>query len=78
MSRIINKKKNDMIKEKRGASFEEIVSMGVLLDVKINKNYPDQEFEIYSFQDYAWVVVVGKNPNRFITAYKSRKLKKEY
>jgi hypothetical protein len=78
MSRIVNKKKNDLIKEHRGASFEEIVSEGVLLDVKINKNYPNQEFEIYYFQKYVWVVVVGKNPDRFITAYKSRKLKKEY
>ncbi len=66
------------MKEQRGATFEEIISEGFLLDVRENKNYPDQEFEIYSFHEYVWVVVVGKNPSRFITAYKSRKLKKEY
>lgn len=78
MSRNINKKKNEIIKEQRGAYFEEIVSEGVLLDVRINKNYPGQEYEIYFFQKYVWVVVVGKSPSRFITAYRSRKLKKEY
>lgn len=78
MSRIINKKKSDLIKLNRGASFEEIVSGGILLDVRKNENYPDQEYEIYFFEKYVWVVVVGKKPDRFITAYKSRKLKKEY
>jgi hypothetical protein len=78
VGRIVNKKKNDLIKDLRGASFEEIVSEGVLLDVRINKNYQSQEFEIYFYQNYVWVIVVGKDPNRFITAYKSRKLKKEY
>ncbi len=75
---MINKKKNDLIKLHRGASFEEIVIGGVLLDVRKNDKYPNQEYEIYLFENYVWVLVVGKNPNRFITAYKSRKLKKEY
>lgn len=78
MSRNINEKKNQKLKEQRGVTFEEIVSEGVLLDVKENKKYPDQEFEIYLFQKYVWVVVIGKSPSRYITAYKSRKLKKEY
>ena len=56
----------------------EIVDGGELLATLENKNYPGQYLKIYSFSDYAWVVVIGENPPRFITHYKSRKFKKIY
>lgn len=78
MKRQINRTKSAKVKSERGHSPEEIVEKGELLDVKENPKDADQEFEVYFFENYVWVVVTGKNPPRFITAFKSRKLKKEY
>lgn len=74
----INSSKSRKIQETRGASFEDVVTEGVLLDTRDNPNYSDQYLEIYHFQDYVWVVIVGSNPERYITMFKSRKLKKEF
>ncbi len=74
----INQKKNKKLKEERGFSVEEIVTSGTLIDVIKNTNYKDQLYYIYSFENYAWVVVVGQKPDRYITHYKSRKAKKRY
>lgn len=76
--RKINQIKNRQLKQGRGASFEDIVLNGVLLDVRENLNYKDQYLMIYEYQKYVWVVVVGESPDRFITLYKSRKFKKEF
>jgi hypothetical protein len=78
MSRQINRKKDEKTKATRGHSVLEIVDSGELLVTLENKNYPGQFLKIYKFNDYAWVVVVGENPSRFITHYKSRKFKKIY
>lgn len=74
----INSKKNQKLKQERGYAVDEIVNGGVLVDVLENPNYENQFYYIYSFDNYAWVVVVGKNPDRYITHYKSRKAKKRY
>ncbi|MCB0411018.1 MAG: DUF4258 domain-containing protein, partial [Bdellovibrionales bacterium] len=74
----VNPRKNKKLKEERGASFEDIVENGKLLDVRNNPRYPDQYLLIYAFENYAWVVVAGENPDRFITLYRSRKFKKEF
>ncbi len=76
--RKVNPRKNKKLKEERGAGFEDIVASGTLLDTRENPQYPDQYLMIYSYQNYAWVIVVGENPDRFITLYKSRKFKKEF
>ena len=73
-----NPAKSAKVKEARGYAPEEIAVLGKLLDVLRNPNYPNQELEIYWFENYVWVVITGTNPSRFITAYKSRKLKKRY
>ena len=76
--KLLNARKNENLKKERGASFEEIVENGKLLDVKENPRYPGQFISIYAFDNYAWVVVTGEDPDRFITLYKSRKFKKEF
>jgi len=78
MMKRINSKKDQKLKKERGFSVEEIVSGGSLLDVLENPNYEDQFYYVFSFENYAWIVVVGQNPNRYITHYKSRKAKKRY
>ncbi len=70
--------KSKRIRELRGYLIEEVVSEGVLLDVRENPKYPDQYVEIYYFRDYVWAVIPGVNPERYITMFLSRKLKKEY
>jgi hypothetical protein len=74
----INQRKNEKLKKERGASFENIVENGKLLDVRENPRYPGQYILIYAYENYAWVVIAGENPDRFITLYKSRKFKKEF
>lgn len=76
--RKINPIKNQKIKAERGASFEEVVTEGLLLDVRQNSKYPDQFVEVYLFDDYVWAVITGEDPSRYITMYKSKKLKKEF
>ena len=78
MGRRTNPKKSARVKAARGHSPDEIAMLGEFLDVLENPKYPGQELEIYYLENYVWVVVTGKRPDRFITAYKSRKLKKRY
>lgn len=74
----LNPRKNLKIREERGASIEEVITNGELLDVRENPKYTDQVIEIYFYRDYIWAVICGVNPDRYITMYKSRKLKKEF
>lgn len=69
-------KKSKKIKAERGFTPEEIILGGELLDVLENKNYAGQNIEVYWFCDYVWAVVV--DGERLVSAWKSRKLKKEY
>lgn len=66
------------MKFERGFSPEEVITGGELLGVKENENYPDQEIEIYWFDNYAWEVPVDRVTRRPITAWKSHKAKKEF
>ncbi|MEK2645222.1 hypothetical protein [Bdellovibrio sp. BCCA] len=74
----VNPTKSRKIQKLRGYLIEEVVIEGVLLDVRENPSYPEQYIEVYYFKDYVWAVISGSNPDRYITMYRSRKLKKEY
>lgn len=68
--------KSIKVKSERGFSPEEVVMGGKLLAMRENKNYPGQTVEVYLFNDYVWAVVV--EGDRLVSAWKSRKLKKEF
>ena len=70
--------KSHKILKERGTAIEEVVIEGQLLDVRENPKYPEQYVEIYFYKEYVWAVITGINPERYITMYKSRKLKKEF
>lgn len=74
----VNRVKNEKIQAERGASIEEVLLHGRLLDVRTNTKYPGQFVEIYFYREYVWAVITGTKPDRYITMYKSRKLKKEF
>lgn len=78
MKRETNPNKAAKVKGLRGATPEEVATEGRLVDTKVHPAYPDQLIEIYLYKDYAWALIVGLHPPRYITAYRSRKLKKEY
>jgi hypothetical protein len=74
----INPSKNRKISAQRGATIEEVVTRGRYLDVRKHPKYENQWVEIYYYQAYFWAVITGVEPDRYITMYKSRKLKKEF
>jgi uncharacterized DUF497 family protein len=78
MKRPINQNKNQLNVKKRGISVEEIFEKGELLDVIDHPKRNDQQYEIYNFNEYAWVVVISKDDNRYVTHFKSRQAKKRY
>ena len=78
MDRRTNPRKRAKLKSERGHTPEEIATFGKLIEVLENPRYPNQELEVYLFENYVWVVVTGINPDRFVTAYKSRKFNKRY
>ena len=78
VKRQVNKAKDNKNKEHRGRSVLEIVENGVLLSTLKNPNHPGQYLRIYRYQNYAWVVVVGEAPPRYVTHYPSRKFRKKY
>lgn len=81
-----NPKKNILLKEQRGISFEQVVlhiDNGDLIDViaHTNKNkYPHQKILIVKIKSYIYAVpFVEKNKERFLkTIIPSRKLTKKY
>ena len=81
-----NPKKNILLKEQRGISFEQVVlhiDKGDLIDVisHTNKNkYPHQKILIVKIKSYIYAVpFVEKNKERFLkTIIPSRKLTKKY
>lgn len=74
----INQKKNQQVKSERGVGVEEIWSDGILVDTVDHPKRPDQKYEIYNLNNYAWVVVVNKRPERYITHFPSRAAKRKY
>jgi uncharacterized DUF497 family protein len=79
-------KKSELLKRKRGISFDELaelITSESLLAVREHPNprrYPEQKIFIVDVGGYAWVVPFEKRGNklRLITAYPSRKWTKVY
>lgn len=78
MKRRTHDQKRKVVQAKHGVSPEQVAESGVLLAVRKNPKYPGQVLEIYFYQAYVWAVVVDLEDGRFVTAYRSRKLKKEF
>ena len=81
-----NKEKNNLLKETRGISFEEIVfaiSNDSLLEViehSNKKRYPNQKMFIVEIKDYAYIVPFVENKDKYFlkTIYPSREATKKY
>ena len=78
-----NSEKNEMLKRKRGLSFEEITLMiesGQILSVEENPNRPDQKIYILEIDNYAVVVPFVERENEIFlkTAFPSRKYSKRF
>jgi len=81
-----DKEKNNLLKETRGISFEEIVfaiSNNNLLEVIGNSNkekYPNQKMFIVEIRDYAYIVPFVEDKNKYFlkTIYPSREATKKY
>jgi uncharacterized DUF497 family protein len=78
-----NAEKNEILKQTRGISFEEIVFLiqsGQLLGIEENPDYPNQKTYIVEVENYAVVVpfVEAENEIFLKTAFPSRKYTKQY
>jgi uncharacterized DUF497 family protein len=78
-----NAEKNEILKQTRGISFEEIVFLiqsGQLLGIEENPGYPNQKTYIVEVENYAVVVpfVEAENEIFLKTAFPSRKYTKQY
>lgn len=81
-----NEEKNDLLKQERGVSFEEIVTHileGDLLQIEDHPNqerYPGQKYFIVRIDDYAYVVpFVEKDNDVFLkTIYPSRRATRQF
>jgi uncharacterized DUF497 family protein len=75
--------KNEILKQKRGISFEEIaylIQSGKLLAVEENPGHPHQKIYIVEVENYAVVVPFVETDNEIFlkTAFPSRKYTKRY
>ncbi|MCH7479176.1 MAG: toxin [SAR324 cluster bacterium] len=79
-----SERKNRVLKEKRGISFERIVEEipGALLDVRENPSgkHPNQRIFILNIENYPWVVPFEETAEAIflITAFPDRRLKREF
>lgn len=81
-----NEEKDRLLKERRGVSFEQIVThilQGDLLQVEEHPNqekYPGQKYFIVRIDDYVYVVpFIEKDNDAFLkTIYPSRKATRQY
>ena len=81
-----NDEKNNIIKETRDISFEEIVlaiSNGKILDIVEHPNkekYPNQKMFIIEVRNYAYIVPFVEDDKKYFlkTIYPSREATKEY
>ncbi|MCB9006158.1 MAG: toxin [Ardenticatenaceae bacterium] len=78
-----NAEKNEILKQMRGISFEEIVFLiqsGQLLGIEENPGYPNQKIYIVEVENYAVVVPFVETENEIFlkTAFPSRKHTKQY
>ncbi len=75
--------KNEILKAKRGISFEEIaylIESSQILGIEENSGIPDQKIYILEIENYAVIVPFVKKDNEIFlkTAFPSRKYTKRY
>jgi len=75
--------KNEILKAKRGISFDEIalsIQSGQILGIEENPGRPDQKLYILEIESYAVIVPFVENDNEIFlkTAFPSRKYTKRY
>ncbi|MCB8978945.1 MAG: toxin [Ardenticatenaceae bacterium] len=75
--------KNEILKQTRGISFEEIVFLiqsGNLLGIEENPGHPNQKIYVVEVENYAVIVPFVENDNEIFlkTAFPSRKYTKKY
>ncbi len=75
--------KNELLKVKRGISFEEIaflIESGKMLGIEENPRRPDQKIYILEVEGYAVIVPFVENDNEIYlkTAFPSQKYTKRY
>ena len=78
-----DQEKNEMLKMKRGISFEEVVLLiesGQLLDIKEHRSRPDQKIYVLAINKYAFIVPFVEKENEIFlkTIFPSRKYTKIY
>lgn len=71
-------KKNKKLKEERGLGFEDLLALGDLIDIIAHPKKEGQELWIIKYENACWVVVYEAMRGRFVTLYKSSKMKKRY
>jgi uncharacterized DUF497 family protein len=75
--------KNELLKQERGISFEEIaylIESGIVIGIEENPGYPNQKMYILEIDNYAIVVPYVENDDAIFlkTAFPSRKYTKKY
>jgi hypothetical protein len=78
-----SQEKNEILKAKRGISFEEIallIESGEILGIEENPARPDQKIYILKIEGYAFIVPFVEKDNEIFlkTAFPSRKYTKRY
>ncbi len=78
-----NSEKNEVLKQKRGISFEEIAFMiesGQIIGIEENPGYLNQKMYILEIDNYAIIVPFVENEDEIFlkTAFPSRKFTKLY
>ena len=78
-----NRKKNEILKIKRGISFEEVallIESGHILGIEENPNRPNQKIYILEINNYAFIVPFVERENEIFlkTVFPSRKYTKLY
>lgn len=78
MKRKVNPIKSAKVKAERGVTPEQVAAEGEFIIALDHPKDSDQQLLITRFQDYVWVVVVGKIPPRFVTTYPCSKFNKRF
>jgi uncharacterized DUF497 family protein len=78
-----NREKNEILKIKRGISFEEValfIESGHILGIEENPNRPDQKIYILEINNYAFIVPFIESENEIFlkTIFPSRKYTRLY
>jgi len=78
-----NSKKNEILKQEREISFEEIaylIESGQVIGIEENSGHPNQKMYVLEIDNYAIIVPYVENDNEIFlkTAFPSRKYTKKY